>query len=44
MVKEVPNLPSYDRRSMWIGEDELLGWNPRRDVAKPYPPRGAAAD
>jgi NADH-quinone oxidoreductase subunit I len=44
MLKEVPNLPSHDRRSMWLGGEELLTWNPRRDVAKPYPPRSAAAD
>jgi hypothetical protein len=23
---------------MWLGLDELLTWNPQRDVAKPYPP------
>jgi NADH-quinone oxidoreductase subunit I len=41
MVKVVPGLPGYDRQ-MWIGMDELLNWNPQKDVAKPYPPRGAA--
>jgi hypothetical protein len=25
---------------MWITREELLGWNPQQDVAKPYPPRG----
>ena len=39
MVKEVPHLPSADRGRMWIGMDELLNWNPQRDVAKPYPPK-----
>ena len=33
----VPGLPRYDRGRMWIGMDELLHWNPQRDVAKPYP-------
>jgi NADH-quinone oxidoreductase subunit I len=43
MVKEVPNLPSYDRRRMWIAREELLNWQPRDDVAKRYPaPPGAA--
>jgi NADH-quinone oxidoreductase subunit I len=37
MLKEVPNLPRYDRGQMWIGMDELLNWNPQKDVAKPYP-------
>src|SRR5512134_4161530 len=43
MVKEVPNLPSYDRRNMWIAREELLDWQPRDDVAKPYPPPPAAS-
>ena len=38
MVKEVPNLPSYDRGTMWLSLPELLNWNPQSDVAKPYPP------
>jgi NADH-quinone oxidoreductase subunit I len=42
MVKEVPNLPTPDRRQLWLSRDELLGWNPLRDVAKPYPPKAAA--
>jgi NADH-quinone oxidoreductase subunit I len=41
MVPEVPNLPSGDRTHMWIGKEELLTWNPQRDVAKTYPPKGA---
>jgi NADH-quinone oxidoreductase subunit J len=39
MVPEVPNLPSGRRLQMWIGKEELLTWNPQRDVAKPYPPK-----
>ena len=38
MVKEVPDLPSYDRNTLWLSLPELLNWNPQRDVAKPYPP------
>jgi NADH-quinone oxidoreductase subunit I len=37
MVMDVPDLPGPDRRTMWIGKEELLGWQPARDVAKPYP-------
>jgi NADH-quinone oxidoreductase subunit I len=37
MVKEVPNLPGPDRHAMWIKKEELLGWQPASDVAKPYP-------
>ena len=40
MVKEVPNLPGPNRHAMWLGKEELLGWQPARDVAKPYPPAG----
>jgi NADH-quinone oxidoreductase subunit I len=43
MVKETPDFPAYDRREMWIGAEELLRWNPKRDAAKPYPARGEAA-
>ena len=39
MVKEVPGLPSGDRHDMWLRREELLGWKPQRDVAKPYPPK-----
>jgi NADH-quinone oxidoreductase subunit I len=38
MVKEVPDLPGMNRHAMWIAKEELLGWQPARDVAKPYPP------
>jgi NADH-quinone oxidoreductase subunit I len=41
MAKEIPNLPSRDRTRMWLGKEELLGWQPQRDAAKPYPPAGA---
>jgi NADH-quinone oxidoreductase subunit I len=41
MVKEVPGLPRPDRDRMWLGKEELLTWQPRSDVAKPYPPAGA---
>ena len=37
MVKETPDLPGFDRGRMWITQDELLSWQPRQDVAKPYP-------
>ena len=37
MAKETPHLPSADRHDMWLGLEELLAWNPQRDVAKPYP-------
>ena len=42
MLPEVPNLTSYNRPTMWIKKEELLNWNPQRDVAKPYPPKGQA--
>jgi NADH-quinone oxidoreductase subunit I len=41
MAKEVPNLPGFDRDRMWIGREELLHWQPQRDVAKPYPVQDA---
>jgi len=43
MVKDVPNLPGPDRHAMWIKKEELLTWQPARDVAKPYSARPAAA-
>jgi len=42
MAPEVPGLPGADRTRMWLGRDEMLAWQPQRDVAKPYPPRPAA--
>jgi NADH-quinone oxidoreductase subunit I len=44
MAKEVPDLPSFDRDRMWIGKEELLGWQPQRDVAKPYPVAAKESD
>ena len=43
MVKETPGLPGFDRGNMWLTQDELLNWQPSKDVAKPYPaaPPGA---
>ena len=38
MAPEVPSLPSGDRNAMWLGLEELLAWQPQKDVAKPYPP------
>ena len=43
MVKETPALPSGDRHAMWLGLEELLTWQPQRDVAKPYPAPPAPA-
>ena len=28
---------------MWLGLEEMLTWQPQRDVAKPYPPAGGTA-
>lgn len=39
MIKIVPDMPGGDREHMWFTRDELLGWHPQRDVAKPYPPK-----
>lgn len=43
MAKEVPNLTSADRHQMWLTMEEMLTWQPQRDVAKPYPPAPAQA-
>lgn len=43
MVKEIPNLPGFDRGDMWLKLPELLSWNPHSDVAKPYPAKDAGA-
>ena len=40
MAKEVPGLPGMDRDRMWLTKDDLLNWQPMRDVAKPYPVAG----
>lgn len=42
MVKEVPDLPGNNRHAMWLKKDELLHWQPLKDVAKPYPVAGSA--
>jgi NADH-quinone oxidoreductase subunit I len=42
MVKDVPDFPGHDRHTMWITKEELLTWQPARDVAKPYPPAPTA--
>ena len=42
MVKEVPDLPAFDREHMWLGSRGTAHWNPQSDVAKPYPPSAAA--
>lgn len=39
MEPDVPGLVSTDRYHMWLGMDEMLTWNPKQDVAKPYPPK-----
>jgi NADH-quinone oxidoreductase subunit I len=41
MVKETPDLPGFDRGRMWLTQEELLNWQPKQDVAKPYPAAGA---
>ncbi|HZQ61421.1 MAG TPA: NADH-quinone oxidoreductase subunit I [Casimicrobiaceae bacterium] len=41
MAPWVPQLPGYERRTMWIARAELLTWSPQRDPAKPYPSRTA---
>jgi NADH-quinone oxidoreductase subunit I len=40
MAKEVPGLPNVVREDMWLKKEELLTWNPQRDVATPYPVAG----
>ncbi len=37
MAKETPGLPAEDRHQMWLTMEEMLTWQPQRDVAKPYP-------
>jgi NADH-quinone oxidoreductase subunit I len=43
MVKDVPDLPSFDRDQMWGRVDLLKGWQPARDPRKPYPGAPSAA-
>lgn len=42
MLEDVPGLASTDRFNMWLTMEEMLTWNPKSDVAKPYPPKGGA--
>lgn len=42
MEPDVPDLVSGDRYNMWLTMDEMLTWNPKQDVAKPYPPKPVA--
>ena len=44
MVRQTPGLPSDSRGQMWLTLEEMLSWQPASDVAKPYPPKSAAAD
>jgi len=39
MEPDVPDLISSDRYNMWLTMDEMLTWNPKKDVLKPYPPK-----
>ena len=38
MVKDVPDLPGFDRTAMWGKMDLLLHWHPITNPRKPYPP------
>jgi NADH-quinone oxidoreductase subunit I len=38
MVPETPDFPGFDRDRMWATRDQMLTWQPAKDVAKPYPP------
>lgn len=42
MQEDVPGLVSTDRYNMWLTMNEMLTWNPKQDVAKPYPPKPVA--
>jgi NADH-quinone oxidoreductase subunit I len=37
MAPHTPGLASDNRHTMWLSMDEMLGWQPQSDVAKPYP-------
>jgi hypothetical protein len=43
MVKDVPDLPAFDRDAMWGRKDLLLQWHPLKDPRKPYPPAPSAS-
>ena len=38
MVKDIPDLPGFDRTAMWGKMDLLLHWHPITNPRKPYPP------
>ena len=38
MVKDIPDLPGFDRHTMWAPKDLLAEWHPLADPAKRYPP------
>jgi NADH-quinone oxidoreductase subunit I len=42
MVKDTPDLPSFERDRMWARIDLLKNWRPTKDPRKPYPPEGGA--
>jgi len=42
MEPDMPDLVSGDRYNMWLTMEEMLTWNPKQDVAKPYPPKPVA--
>jgi NADH-quinone oxidoreductase subunit I len=42
MEQDIPDLVSGDRYHMWLTMDEMLTWNPKQDVLKPYPPKPVA--
>jgi NADH-quinone oxidoreductase subunit I len=37
MVKDVPDMPGFDRDNMWATQDLLMNWRPTSDPAKVYP-------
>ena len=43
MVKDVPNLPGFDRHAMWGRKDLRKDWHPLKDPRKPYPDTSADA-
>ena len=44
MVKDIPDLPGFDRTAMWGKMDLLLHWHPITNPRKPYPPAPPRAD
>ena len=37
MVKDIPDLPGFDRDAMWAKKDLLMQWHPQTDPRKAYP-------